>query len=417
VNALLLLMGLLLLSYIGSFLVGGRAIRGMGLPSGVEYVALGFLLGPQVLGIVEHDMLDAFEPVAHVALGWLALVIGVDYGVVGTRRVRFTSVALGAFGALVTGGAVGAAIWVLDTRMHVVSTLHDRWLLAGGIGMTCAETTRHAVRWVVERYDAKGPLSELLADISDADDLLPLVGLGVLFALEPSKQVPVHIPLRDWPLITVGLGLMLGAMSSLLIGRELRLHHTWGVLFGMSLLAIGTAARLDLPTLTVTFFMGLGMSAVSKHRKELRAMVAPTERPVLLPALLLAGAHVDIHANPKLPWIIGTAILARVVAKAFLGASLQAFTSTARKGGPRVGFALLSSGALSMSIGLAFALRFPGAIGDTVLACAAASATFGEFVAPVTLHGVLKRAGEIVEPATEGDAANTEKNAEKAVAS
>jgi hypothetical protein len=402
-------MGLLLLSYIGSFLVGGRAIRGMGLPSGVEYVALGFLIGPQVLGIIERDMLDAFEPVAHVALGWLALVIGIDYGVVGTRRVRFASVALGAFGALVTGGAVGAAIWALDRTMHLVATMHDRWLLAGGIAVACAETTRHAVGWVVERYDAKGPLADLLADISDADDLLPLVGLGVLFALEPSKQVPVHIPLRDWPLITVGLGLMLGAMSSLLIGRELRLHHTWGVLFGMSLLAIGTAARLDLPTLTVTFFMGLAMAAVSRHRKELRAMVAPTERPVLLPALVLAGAHVDLRASPMLPWIVGATLLARVVAKALLGVSLLAFSRTARKGGPQVGFALLSSGALSMSIGLAFALRFPGAIGDTVLVAAAAAATFGEFVAPVTLRGVLRRAGEIEDVAPTGDPAKTGK--------
>ena len=71
-NALLLLMGLLVLSYIGSFLVGGRALRGVGLPSGAEYVALGFLLGPHVLGIVERSMLVSFEPIVQVALGWLA---------------------------------------------------------------------------------------------------------------------------------------------------------------------------------------------------------------------------------------------------------------------------------------------------------------------------------------------------------
>ena len=51
-NAVLLLMGLLVLSYLGSFLVGGRTVRGAGLPSGIEYVALGFVLGPQVLDMV-----------------------------------------------------------------------------------------------------------------------------------------------------------------------------------------------------------------------------------------------------------------------------------------------------------------------------------------------------------------------------
>jgi hypothetical protein len=44
---------------------------------------------------------------------------------------------------------------------------------------------------------------------------------------------------------------------------------------------------------------------------------------------------------------------------------------------------------------LAFALRFPGAIGDTVLVAAVMSATVGEFVGPVRLRRTLERAGEI----------------------
>jgi len=60
-----------------------------------------------------------------------------------------------------------------------------------------------------------------------------------------------------------------------------------------------------------------------------------------------------------------------------------------------VGLSLLSSGALSMSIGLVFALRFPGAVGDTVLVVAVLSATVGEFVGPVRLRRTLRMAGEI----------------------
>ena len=49
-------------------------MRGVGLPSGVEYVALGFVLGPHALDLVGGDNLAAFEPVVQVALGWLAFV-------------------------------------------------------------------------------------------------------------------------------------------------------------------------------------------------------------------------------------------------------------------------------------------------------------------------------------------------------
>jgi Kef-type K+ transport system membrane component KefB len=397
VNALLLLMGLLVLSYLGSFLVSGRTVRGAGLPSGVEYVALGFVLGPRALGLVGGDTLASFEPVVQVALGWLAFAVGLDFGFAGEKRVRIGSLLLGTISSLVTGGAVAGATWVAMRRLHFDATPTERVLLAGGVGAACSETTRHAVRWVVERHDARGPLSDRLNELAHTDDLLPLLGVAVLFALEPTHNVLVKMPLRDWPAMTVGLGLLLGGGAALLVRSELRLDDTWGVLFGISLIAIGTSARLALSTLTASFFVGLAMSVLSRHGRDLRAMVAPTERPVLLPALLLAGAQLDFRASPALPWIVGAAIAARFLAKTLVGGLLAVASKPARKAGPFVGLSLVSSGALAMSIGLAFALRFRGRVGDTVLAAAVVSATVGEFVGPVRLRHALKAAGEIEE--------------------
>lgn len=394
-NAVLLLMGLLVLSYLGSFLVTGRTVRGAGLPSGVEYVALGFVLGPHVLDLVGGDMLASFEPVVQVALGWLAFAVGLDFGYAGDKRVRAGSLAIGTIGSLITGGAVGVAVWFALRRLEPQLGLSDRLLLAGGIGAACSETTRHAVRWVVERMNARGPLADRLNEIAHTDDLLPLLTIAILFALAPTPDVHVHEPLRDWPLITIGIGLLLGAGAALLVRSELRLDETWAVLFGVTLIAIGASSRLALSTLTASFFLGVAMAALSRHGAELRAMVAPTERPVLLPALLLAGAHLDFVASPKLPWIAAAAIGARLAGKVVVGWLLYVASKPARRAGPLVGLSLMSSGALAISIGLAFALRFPGTIGDTVLVVAAVSATFGEFVGPARLRRSLQAAGEI----------------------
>ena len=392
-NAVLLLMGLLVLSYLGSLLFTGR--HGAGLPSGVEYVALGFLLGPGALNMVGGDMLASFEPVVQVALGWLAFAVGLDFGYAGDKRVRFGSLLLGTLGALVTGGAVAAATWGALRLFDLGATPTDRILLAGGVGAACSETTRHAVRWVVERQKARGPLAERLNEIAHADDLLPLLVVAVLFALKPTPDVIVPLAVRDWPAITVGIGLLLGGGAALLVRSELKLDETWAVLFGVTLLAIGATARLALSTLTASFFLGMAMAALSKHGRELRGMVAPTERPVLLPALVLAGAHIDFHSTPKLALLAAVAIGARLVAKVALGWLLAAASPVARKAGGLVGLSLMSSGALAISIGLAFALRFPGWVGDTVLVIAALSATFGEFVGPARLRRSLDRAGEI----------------------
>jgi hypothetical protein len=57
---------------------------------------------------------------------------------------------------------------------------------------------------------------------------------------------------------------------------------------------------------------------------------------------------------------------------------------------------------VELSIGLAFALRFPGPIGETVVVSAAAATLLGELVAPAGLRAALRRSGEAsVEPAAQ----------------
>ena len=216
----------------------------------------------------------------------------------------------------------------------------------------------------------------------------------MLFALDPTRSVVVRAPLLEWPAMTVVLGLLLGAGAAWLMRREPSLEDAWGLLFGVALIGIGASARLGLSTLTASFFAGLSASILSRHGHELRAVVAPTERPVLLPALLLAGARLDFHATDLLPWIAAAAIGARIMAKVVVGWALGATAPVVRKGGVLIGLSLLSSGALSLSIGLAFALRFPGPVGDTVLVVAVLSATVGEVVGPMRLRRTLQMAGE-----------------------
>jgi hypothetical protein len=182
------------------------------------------------------------------------------------------------------------------------------------------------------------------------------------------------------------------------LGREFHLHTTWGVLIGTSLLALGTASRLGLAAIAVTFFMGIAISLVSRHHAQIREIMAPTERPVMLPALLLAGARIDLtvmRGARILIAIVALAVVARVLAKVFTGVVMRLASRGARAATFPVGFTLLSAGALSTTIGLAYALRFPGAVGDTVLVAAVASAILGEFVAPGAVKRALAQAGEV----------------------
>lgn len=390
-----LLMGLLLLAYLGSFLVSGQAIRGFGLPSSAEYVVLGVVVGP-LLGLVDRSTVVGLDPLVQVAIGWLALVVGLDYGFVDGRPVRVKNAVVGSLMTALTGLVVFA---VLHTALSLLGWYEgdERLLLAGGVGAATAETTRHAVRWVVARHGAGGPLSRVLAEISDVDDLVAIVATAFLFSLRAPEGGALALPSLAWPFVSLGLGAVMGGLTTLLLAGEFRLAESWGMLLGTSMLAIGLSTRLGLSPLTTLFVMGVVISLTSRHRHEITSMVGPTERAVLLPLLMMAGARIDVAASPHLPWVIAIAVAGRVAGKLLAGASARMFLAEARAASPALGLSLLSTGGLAMSIGVVYALRFPGAVGNAVLTTAAAVTVFGEFVGPSSLRRLLRDAGELAD--------------------
>jgi Kef-type K+ transport system membrane component KefB len=404
-SSIWLLMGLLVLSYAGSFLVGRRGVGG-GLPASTEYVILGFVIGPHALGLIQRPVLEAMEPVAHAALGWLAFVLGLQYGINHGRRVRTSRIIASWTGGLFTAACVAAAVYGV-LRLVVPTTVGagpralsegDRLLIAGGVGAAIAETSRDVVRWAVHRGRAAGPLTDLVGDLAHSDDLAPLLAAASIFAVSAEHDLTTaHQPAWVWLGVTLGLGALLGGMTAVLLGRTFRLAEAWTVMLGMSMLAIGTASRLGLASIAAMFVMGTTVSALSPHREDIAAMITPTERPVMLPALLLAGAGVDFGGSRWLPWVLAAALAARLAAKQIVALAALVVAPSARRSGPLLGLGLSSAGALCMSIGLMFALRFPGRVGGAVLAAAAVASVAGEMVGPASLRACLRRAGEIVE--------------------
>ncbi len=395
-SAIALLMGLLLLSYVGSLIIGGRQARG--LPSGVEFIGLGFLVGPHALGVVERQMIIEFEPIVQVALGWFAFVVGLDFGRVNGRRVRAKSMALGVICALVTGIIVAVAVQQMLARIPVAGIDRTNALvLAAGAGAVTAETTRFVVQWVAARWTVKGPVSNLLVELGSSDDFAPFVAAGAIFSFAPTGSAVVDLPAAGWFGLSLALGGLLGTVTALLL-RGAEGYAAWGALIGTIMLGVGTSSRFGLCTIFVTFVMGIALAAVSPNRRALRRMVSPTERAILYPMLLLAGAHIDARPlieHRMLVALVALVLIARVVGKIVCGFLVRAVFPAARPAGPALGIVLLSSGPVSVSCAFVFALRFPGRVGDTLLVAAAASAVLGELVSTLAVKGMLTDLGEV----------------------
>ena len=397
-------MGLLLLAFFGSAVVGRRGAP-VGLASRAEFLVLGFVLGPHALGLLDVRSVEAIDPVSTVAIAWLALVVGLDFGFVGRRRLLLPRIALGFFSTVLVGFGVGLVVHSLVVRTTALRGT-DAIVLAGGVGTVCAQTTRSAVQSVTKRLRARGPLTELMLDLADTADFAPIVATAVLFSLShghavlpggdhAGRMAMLNLPFYAWTGVTALLGLVLGGAAAALLGKEFRLEESWGVLLGIGLAAAGLATRVGLSSLMTMFAMGLSISLISAHRRALSQMLAPTEQAVMLPLLLVAGARLDLVSFRSLPVIVIAAVALRLVLVIGFGFGIRRWIRAAHGVRSSVGLALLPAGGLSVGVGLLFSLRFPGAVGDTVLAAAVLSTLVGELLGPRALRSVLEAAGEV----------------------
>jgi hypothetical protein len=399
VNALFLLIGLLVLSYLGSMLRGDRAIRGIGLPSGAEYLFLGFILGSHVLGVIPQNLVRSFEPLLIVGASWIAFIAGLVYTQIGERRIVLHRALVGIIGTALVGAGVGAAVW-FALPLVTPQLMSDRVLLSAGIAIVSCASTRQAVRWVVQRHAASGPLSDALADFARASAIVPVLGLALLLAWFPDPKLAVFsFGLRAS--LAWGVGILLGLVGLLLASRGIKRDEMWGILVGTSLLAIGVSARLGLSSVAAAFAMGLTLGVASRRRAELAAMLRPTERAVLLPLAVLAGALVDLRGAPAIAWLVPLALAARFLAELVRGLWLLTASRSARRAGPLVGYNLLSTGDVSLACAVSIAFSFEGAAALSILAVASAGVIVGELLAPLALKRSLGRAGELESSAGE----------------
>ena len=124
-------------------------------------------------------------------------------------------------------GGVAAATWALARRFFPWLELKETLLLAGGLGAACSETARHTIQWAAKRSSSQGPLTELLAELADAEDLVPIGVQAILFALIAPSGLTFGTSLLERAAAIPLLGAVLGAVAALLLGRDFEQLLRW----------------------------------------------------------------------------------------------------------------------------------------------------------------------------------------------
>ena len=91
-----------------------------------------------------------FAPLALLATGWIALLVGLTLGVDGGRRIGAGDVAIGVLVGLLPLAGVGGAVLLVLERIPSAGALfpdlEHRMTIAVCIAASLADTSRHAAR-------------------------------------------------------------------------------------------------------------------------------------------------------------------------------------------------------------------------------------------------------------------------------
>ncbi|MEQ1565048.1 MAG: hypothetical protein ABMA64_05375 [Myxococcota bacterium] len=399
-STMLLLLGVVAGAYLLTHFVVERAQRTFLFVSGIEYLVLGVALGPHVVPeVAPLADLNRLGPVFAFAAGWLGLLYGLELQVIGRPRpteagppllrvARIGLVDAATSGAALTLAAAGWLSWTGQPASQV-------WPTAAFLGCAAAAGSGSAVDVLRSRYpELPSQLLPLLGRVGRLGDLLAVVAFGFVFCVFHVGGTRTAEPIgpREWALLTVGMGLVLGALFFSFVGDDQTENNVFLAMVGILLFSSGAAFFLHLPALTVNLVLGAFL-AQTRTGPRIRTELVRTAKPASLVLLLFAGSQwrpvpLD-QALLAVVGFVGVRALAKTLAAAVSTVGTPFGAGTSR--------GMLGQGEVTVAMALAFRLVYDGPAVDVAYTAVLGGLIVHDFVGPRLLRALLVDSGEIRE--------------------
>lgn len=406
----LLMVGLMV---IGSFFAG-RLAKAMKLPSIVGFMLIGVVLGPSALGLVDDTLQHTLGFITRMALGFVAVSIGLELSLVSLRKQGVGIVAIILAESLGAFVAVAGGLYAL-TRDLPLS------LVFGAIAPASAPAGTVAV---IRELRARGSLTKALYAVVGFDDGLGIVIFGFaaagarsLLGRAAGHEGGSLLSVIRAPAIEVLLSMAIGtAVAVVFCVLARRIRENEGVLVlatGAVLATTGLCTMVHASLILTNMIVGLVIvnTQPPAFTQRLGRQVATLMPLLFVLFFTLAGANLHLAALPGLGLIGLVYFLMRslgLMAGSRLGAIVGRVEEKVKK---YLGLGILSQAGVAIGLSLAVKTELHGLgariaaegsaavtrgdyIGATVLTTVTATCIIFELVGPVLTKVALTRAGE-----------------------
>lgn len=396
------------------------------LRTGMHFLFIGFLLGPEVAAFITSQAVDQLSPLLGLTLGWIGLMFGLqlDRTTLNQFPRSFPLFALGQ--ALVTlavctgAGFLAAGFLGLSGPTTTIVVL--------GAAATACISTPAGVAMVSGNFLARGKVRELLFFSAALDGIVGILALHLTYVGlhgTPLFAGQGDEPIWFWAVAGLGLGIVCGIIFLWLTrfrpGREELVLY----LLGISALASGAALQLQLSPLFVGAVAGAIITNLNPQWQRVFTLMQQWEKPIYVILLLLSGAALRFPTWWVGPLALGYALV-RTVGKVAGSAAILRLLSLPFDTPKRTGLGLIPQGGISIAMALSLLLTLNSTApvlggvdaGALLFSTVVLGVVLSEVVGPVLTVSVLRRAGEITprmeEAIAEGDETRAREEATEA---
>ncbi|MFA5659282.1 MAG: cation:proton antiporter [Oscillospiraceae bacterium] len=191
-----------------SGLLFGRLAKMAKLPNVTGYLIAGLIFGPSFLNIIPPSMVNGFEVISDIALGFIAFSIGSEFNLTYFKKVGIAPVIIAiaeAFGAVIIV-TVTLLLFGFDVRLSLL------------LGAIAAATAPAQTIMVINQYKAKGALTSMLMSVVAIDDAVALIGFGfaatIVKMIDSVKDMNIILSILH-PIYEIAISLVVGGILSI----------------------------------------------------------------------------------------------------------------------------------------------------------------------------------------------------------
>ena len=410
-----------ILLILGIFIIAGllatRVIRYLKLPNVTGYLLAGLIISPSMFLLIsklfhidesyalDYSLaVDNLSILTDVALGFIALSIGVQFKIENLKKTGGKIFVITIFQALITTLLVDIALLLLQKPLGITIGT------AITLGAIATATAPAATLLVVKQYNAKGPLVDTLLPVVAIDDAIGLMVFSISFAVAKVYDAGESITMLAvliTPLVEICAsllcGFLLGALMTWISKFFKSRANTLGLLIGFSVICVGLSqldihiGNLDfsLSSLLVCMMLGATYTNLRNDTSKYLARVDEFTPPLFLSFFVISGASINFTILNSLN-VIFCALIYIVIRS--IGKCLGAYLgSTVSKAEPNVrkylGLTLLPQA--GVAIGMANIVKDAFDAGAKVYTIVICATLVYELVGPLLTKIALEKANEI----------------------